>query len=99
MFLINIFFIFRSQLQDKDPFILLKIIFVDGGYHQIGKLLINIMHAFYMSSILLEFNYLIENFSINLLLIEHKAPRTISVELYVSNFLFQQIKLKNFRVF
>lgn len=58
----------RSRLQDNDPFILLKMIFAVAGYHKIGKLINYICFIFHSSTMLLEMDFLIQNFSTSLLL-------------------------------
>lgn len=61
--------VFSQKLSQSDnPFIFLKTVFVDGGYNTISKKVSYICIILHTSSYLLQMNYLIQHFSVDILL-------------------------------
>lgn len=74
---------FRSLLQSDDPFIFLKTIFIDGCYNIVIKNISYICLVLHTSSYMLDIIYLIQHFTLNVLL---KYGCGFAIMTYVSIF-------------
>ncbi|EFA07457.1 uncharacterized protein LOC103313598 isoform X2 [Tribolium castaneum] len=58
----------KTRTKSEDPFVMIKDVFVDGGYHPVTKMLNYICLVIHSCSLLLELNYFVHNYHFDLMM-------------------------------